>query len=230
MTIKLYDLAGADDAKRFSPYCWRVKMALAHKGLEYKAIPWRFTEKDTIAFSGQGSVPVLVDGERVVADSWRIALYLDEAYPDRPTLVGDEHAKGATLAFKFWCDRALNPAILRVIVLDIFASLHDKDKAYFRETREKRFGMTLEEFGADPEKSIAALRKTLDPVRQVFTEQTYIGGAGPSFADYILFGSFQWPRIVSPKELLAADDPLHAWRERLLDAHGGFARRARAAA
>ena len=157
------------------------------------------------------------------------ALYLDEAYPDCPTLIGGEHAKGATLAFKFWCDRALHPAIMRVIILDLFAALHEKDKAYFRETREKRFGVTLEEFGADPEKSIAALRKTLDPVRQVFTEQTYIGGAGPSFADYILFGSFQWPRIVSPKELLEPDDPLFAWRERLLDAHGGLARRARAA-
>ena len=88
----------------------------------------------------------------------------------------------------------------------------------------------INEQRADPGKSIAAVRKALDPVRQVMTEQSWIGGPGPSFADYILFGSFQWPRIVSPKELLEPDDPLFAWRERLLDAHGGLARRARAAA
>ncbi len=26
--LKLYDLAGADPDRRFSPYCWRIKMAL----------------------------------------------------------------------------------------------------------------------------------------------------------------------------------------------------------
>src|SRR3954447_20927262 len=86
MAIKLYDLAGADDDRRFSPYCWRVKMALAHKGLQVESFPWRFTEKDTIAFSGQKHVPVIVDGNRFVSDSWAIAMYLDEAYPDRPML------------------------------------------------------------------------------------------------------------------------------------------------
>jgi glutathione S-transferase len=35
-------------------------------------------------FSGSRTVPVLVDGERIVADSGRIAAYLEETYPDRP--------------------------------------------------------------------------------------------------------------------------------------------------
>jgi glutathione S-transferase len=58
----MWDLAGADPAVRFSPYCWRVRMALAHKGLSAETIPWRFTEKNLIAFSGQGLVPVIRDG------------------------------------------------------------------------------------------------------------------------------------------------------------------------
>jgi hypothetical protein len=33
MAIKLYDLAGAETDRRFSPYCWRARMALVHKGL-----------------------------------------------------------------------------------------------------------------------------------------------------------------------------------------------------
>jgi hypothetical protein len=37
---------------------------------------------------------------------------------------------------------------------------------------------------------------------------------------------FMWARCTSPLELLAADDPVHAWRERLLDAFGGMARAA----
>ena len=58
MALRLYDLAGADPDRCFSPYCWRTKLALAHKGLVAETVPWRFTDKDVIAFSGQGRVPV----------------------------------------------------------------------------------------------------------------------------------------------------------------------------
>jgi glutathione S-transferase len=57
-----------------------------HKGLSFDSIPWRFTDDDAIAFSGQGRVPMLLDGDRVVFDSWAIATYLDDAYADRPSL------------------------------------------------------------------------------------------------------------------------------------------------
>jgi len=40
-----------------------------------------------------------------------------------------------------------------------------------------------------------------------------------------VFGAFQWARIVSPFQLLLAQDPVYAWRERLLDAFDGMARR-----
>lgn len=94
--LKLYDLAGADDSWRFSPYCWRVRLALAHKGLAVETIPWRFTEKEAIAFSGQGKVPVLVDGERFITDSWTIAEYLDQNYQERPSLMGEGSVRALT--------------------------------------------------------------------------------------------------------------------------------------
>ena len=96
MSRVLYDLAGADPALRFSPFCWRIRMALAHKDLEFETIPWRFTEKDRIAFSGQGLVPVLVDGDRTLHDSWAIAEYLEAAYPHRPSLFGGPEAQAVT--------------------------------------------------------------------------------------------------------------------------------------
>ena len=49
MTIQFYDLAGTDENLRFSPFCWRVRMALAHKGLPYEPIPWRYSEKAKLA-------------------------------------------------------------------------------------------------------------------------------------------------------------------------------------
>jgi glutathione S-transferase len=42
-----------------------------------------------------------------------------------------------------------------------------------------------------------------------------------------LFGAFQWARVMSPLRLLEPDDPVFAWRERVLDLFGGYAREAR---
>ena len=75
MALKLYELLGDHD-RRFSPYCWRIRMALAHKELEAEIIPCKFTDKALFAFSGQDRVPVLQDGETAIAVSWDIACYL----------------------------------------------------------------------------------------------------------------------------------------------------------
>ena len=83
MAISMYDLCGAEVERRFSPFCWRAKMALAHKGLDVETVPWRFTEKDKLPQPNAGRVPVIVDAGRVVHDSTAIAEYLDETIAPR---------------------------------------------------------------------------------------------------------------------------------------------------
>jgi glutathione S-transferase len=226
----LYDLAGADPQLRFSPYCWRAKLALAHKGLDVETVPWRFTDKDAIAFSGQGRVPVLVDGERTISDSWAIALYLEETYPERPSLFGAAAAISATRFINAWADTVLQGGMIRLVVSDIAGIVHEKDRAYFRDSREGRFGMPLEQVTAGREDRLKAFRDTLAPLRHTLSAQPFLAGDAPAYADYIVFGSFQWARCVSPFELLAADDAVHAWRERMLALFDGLARRAPCAA
>src|SRR3546814_1799756 len=87
--LTLYELAGADSRLRFSPHCWKVRMALAHKGVEARLIPWRFSESEAIAFSNQRLVPILVHDGQVITDSWHIAQHIEGSYPDRPALFGD---------------------------------------------------------------------------------------------------------------------------------------------
>lgn len=105
MTITLYDLAGADPDLRFSPYCWRTRFALAHKGLPVTTIPWRFSDKAVIAFSGQDRVPVIRDGDRIVSDSWAIACHLDAAYPT-PGLFGGAAGQAHARFINAWATRS----------------------------------------------------------------------------------------------------------------------------
>ena len=199
MTITLYDLAGAEADRRFSPFCWRTKMALAHKGLDAETVPWRFIEKDKLPSPNQGRVPVICDGERVIHDSTSIADYLDETYPDRPALFGGEAGRGLVRFVQNWTETVLHIGLIRLVLLDIYRHLDLENQAYFRQDREKRFGTTLEDF---------------------------VSGRSPAYADYVVFGAFQWARAVSDFEVLAADDPVEAWRGRMLDLFDGFARRA----
>ncbi len=226
MGLAFYELVGAEDERRFSPYCWRVRLALRHKGLEFQALPWRFTEKERIAFSGQGKVPVLTDGGKVVIDSWAIAEYLDETYPDRPSLFGGPSAKGMARFITDWCDSVVLPAVFRLILADIPAHLHRKDVDYFRSSRERRLGMSLEEFCAERERHLAELRKQLAPLRHCLARQPYLAGQTPAWADFAVQGVFQWARGVSPLHLLDADDAVFAWRERMMDAFDGEGRQA----
>jgi glutathione S-transferase len=227
MAIQLYDLAGAEDDRRFSPYCWRAKMALKHKGLEFEAIAWRFTDTEALAPHGSKTVPVLIDGGRAIHDSWTIAEYLDQAYPSRPNLFDGPSSHALGYFFNQWVAGALHAPLLKVIVLELFARLHEKDQAYFRESREKRFGTTLEEYGGDPKGALPAFRHALAPVRQALVQYPFLAGHGPGYADYILFGAFQWARVMCPIRLLEPDDPVFAWRERILGLFGGYAREAK---
>jgi glutathione S-transferase len=85
MTLKLFELVGIDETRPFSPFCWRTRMALAHKGLDAESIPWRFTEKGATAPHGSEKVPVLLHGDNAVVDSWVIANYLEDTHP-RPAV------------------------------------------------------------------------------------------------------------------------------------------------
>ena len=130
MALRLYDLAAAEPDRRFSPYCWRIRLALAHKKLAVETVPWRFTEKAAIAASGQGLVPVLVDGDRWVADSWTIATYLEETYPNAPSLFGGDTGRNLTRHYSNLAD-GLVSAIFPFIALDILDRVAQEDRDYF---------------------------------------------------------------------------------------------------
>jgi glutathione S-transferase len=226
MTVMLYELVGKDD-HRFSPYAWRSRLALAHKGLDATFVPCRLTDKEKIAFSKQERVPVLKDGDIVVFDSWTIACYLEDQYPDRPSLFGGPVGRGVARVVNAAADSQLIPAMARMILGDVFATIDPADREYFRRTREPRFGATIEAIAAGREAARQPWLNALGPFRLVLKEQPFLSGDKPAYADYILFGTFQWARGTSPHPLLERDDPIYAWREKMLDLFDGYGRKAK---
>jgi glutathione S-transferase len=224
MAIKMFDLAGAEPDRRFSPFCWRTKLALAHKQLEVETIPWRYRDKPSLAFAHWDRVPVIVDDGKPIVDSWTIATYLESAYGSRPPLFGG--AVGLSRFYNAWTDIVLNPAIARMVVVDILRHLIPEDQPYFRQTREERLSASLEEVVKDREARLPAFKQLLEPIRQTLAAQPYLGGDAPLYPDYIVFGSLMWPRCISPLRLIDPADPIDAWSERLLDTFDAMARKA----
>lgn len=230
MTIVLYDLVGSDTTRPFSPHCWKVAMALAHKRLDYRTRPTRFLEVADIEGGASKTVPVIRDGGTVVPDSFAIALHLEQAYPDRPSLFAGAGGEAHARFIERWSQLTIHP-YLGVAALTALHRMQDEaNAAYFRQSREARYGKPLEDVSAVRDAGLSAFRASLEPLRSMLTYQPWIGGTAPLFADYIVFGAFQWARIATPYTLLDDTDPVAEWFGRCLDLHNGLGRRVAAAA
>jgi len=229
MTRILYSLCGADESRPFSPHCWKTVMALRHKQLDFVEKPTPFTEIPTLENGFSKTVPILRDGNELIRDSFEIALHLEETYPDRPTLFGGEGGKALSRFVERFSQTIIHPAVTNIAVADIHDMLGETDQVYFRKSREAFLGRTLEEVKAGRNAEIAAFAAKLEPVRQTLKYQDFLGGDGPLFADYILFGALQWMRITAGTKVLADDDPVASWFERCLDLHEGIGRSVTAA-
>lgn len=220
MTILLHDLE-LDGGIRPSPYCWRARYALEHKGLEYKTAPTSFAGIRNIAGGGHKTVPVMEIPENgqstVVGDSWDIALHLEKARSDKPSLFGGEQGRSYALFVQNWLLHNVHKPMMKAIILDIFERVRPDEKDNFRTVRERRLGTTLEDIAAAPlEERIDAVRAALEPVRAVLRTQPFLCGQAPLHADYILAGQLLWARAVTPARMLDADDPIVPWFERML--------------
>lgn len=224
MAMMLYELDGRD-GRRFSTNSWRIKLALAHKGLTHDSTPVPFTRIGEIGDGSFKTVPVLNDNGTWVGDSWNIANYLEDSYGDSPSIFGGSTGREFARFVQHWQESQISPFAITLIVTDLYDSVVDEDRDYFRTSREKRIGKPLEEAVAGREKRVEGFRKLLEPLRRRIAEQPFLGGQSPIYADYVAFGPFMWARSVTPFKLVEPGDPVHDWFQRCLDLHGGLARK-----
>jgi glutathione S-transferase len=95
--VKLYDAPRC-------PFCARVRIALAEKGLEAERVDVDLQDRPAWIYelNATGRVPVLDDGF-LLPESAVIMRYLDERYPDPPLLPADpvERARATLLVERF---------------------------------------------------------------------------------------------------------------------------------
>jgi glutathione S-transferase len=90
----------------FSTNVERVALAAAHKGveLEYLDVPYD-DRTEVVRVSGQELVPVLVNGELVLADSPAILDHLEERFPEPPLYPADAARRAEVRVFVDWFNR-----------------------------------------------------------------------------------------------------------------------------
>ena len=118
---------------------YRVRIALALKGLDYDYMPVHLLKNEQLGpafaqISPAALVPVLQDGDKLLTQSIAIIEYLDETYPEPSLLPGDafKRARIRALAQDIACEihPINNLRVLRYLVRDLKVSEDDKNRWY----------------------------------------------------------------------------------------------------
>lgn len=218
--MKLYELCGADRDVCFSPYVWRVKYFLAHKGVSYETVPLHFVEKSEIDGAGAYSFPTIGEGGKLIKDSFNILQYLDDKYPEKKIFATETELAQAS-ALLAVIDKTILPSIFSFVALDVWEQLDEASQVYFRSTREAVIGQTLESFVAKREERLEAFLPKLDFLRAPLVDFPFLSGKTPGWLDYTLMGTFMWVHTISDFQILPEDDALFAWHERMRDLWDG---------
>lgn len=212
----LYELCGAEPDRLFSAYSWRARLTLGLKGLDFENRPTPFTQIPKTLDGIHKTVPVLIDGKTTITESFAICVHLDDVYPDTPSVFGGDGGKENAALIDNLIVTGLYPTITRMIILDIHNRLAPEDAAYFRQSREKRFGMSLEDVQRGRDKERQKFATFLKPYRRRLEETPYLGGERLLYADIALAASFCWAKATSSYDTMNGDDLLQDWFDRVL--------------
>jgi glutathione S-transferase len=223
VSLIIYERVGYEGC-RPSPFSWRIRYALAHKQLDADYRPMRFADVETIRnLSGQKFVPILVDGQTVVHDSWNIATYLEDRFPDRPSLFGGSAGRAITRLVNHWADTALHHPLRLLLFPDFIQYLCPEDRDYFIRSREAEYGMTVEQVRCEGERWRKELETAYLPLEKLLEEQEFIGGHSSGYADYIVFSHFLRAHLCGQSNIISPDSAIALWRSRMFSLFDGLA-------
>ncbi|RDB26481.1 Glutathione S-transferase-like protein ustS [Hypsizygus marmoreus] len=226
--ITFYDIASTVAGQAFSPNTWKTRYSLNYKGIPYRTV-W-VEIHDVEAFCKKNGIPPTHDRSlytlpaiydpttgTTIAESSRIAEYLEATYPDTPKLFpGGTHA--LQHAFIDAYDATLM-AFYQFAIPAAFKIITPNSQDYFRATREAYFGKTLEDLlptGQVRKEEWAKVKAAFDKVdgwvKKNKASSLYFYGTEPSFADFTVAAVLVWL-----KKIWGEDSPewqdIMAWNE-----------------
>lgn len=187
-----------------SQYSEKVRLILDYKGLDYRKIEVTpgVGQLELFRLSGQRQVPVLKDGNTVIADSTAIAMYLDRQYPDKPLIPTDPKARGECLLMEEWADESIGPKSRKVLYAALSqnssfrTSILPNDTPDFLKTIVgvvpseifEALGMGVG-LGADAVKNARdSLKQDLEALSLILAERPYLVSDTPCLADFAVAG------------------------------------------
>jgi glutathione S-transferase len=184
---------------RFSTNVERVALALAHKGLEVESVVITYGDRSPVVeVSGQGLVPVLVDGDEVIPDSVRILRHLESSWPDPPLFPRDPARRAELDVFLDWFNRVwkLPP---NAIEAELESEAPDDRRI---------------------EEHSVATRSSLDVFEDLLDGRDHLFGDAFSAADCAAFPFLKYARLRDPED----DELFHRILEEQLALGGGYPR------
>ena len=169
MAIDLYWGSG-------SAYCWRVLLALKHKGLEYRSHPLKFDQQEhqapqMLAMNPRGRLPVLRDADYVVFESVAILYFLDRKYPEPPLFGRNAEEGGVIMRVVCEYQAYAEPSLMQLV-------------AHFLYRRDPRPDAGLAEAMSEAMHRVAGEARTIE---RRLAQSDWVVGESISAADMVIY-------------------------------------------
>jgi glutathione S-transferase len=184
MAAKLYQFLS-------SPFCAKVRKILDFKGIDYEVVEVDYLErKELLTASNQLMVPTLtLDGGETIVDSARIALRLEELYPE-PTLLPPGWS-GMHRMLADYIDNQLEDILFKAAIPDEveFWQRRGRDReALWRLVRDRKYGSGfVDRMIAEHSVHATRAREALMPFEEALSDRAFLLGR-IGLADFALYG------------------------------------------
>ncbi|KDQ16155.1 hypothetical protein BOTBODRAFT_31223 [Botryobasidium botryosum FD-172 SS1] len=218
-SIIFYDIKCNEAGTTWSHNTWKTRIVLNYKRIPYRT-EWLSLPEIEPTLRGLGfrplqvkfpplpyTLPAIIDPSRqsptnprgaLIMDSFAIAEYLDDVYPDRP--VFPPGTKGLQAMFLRYFEQNIGRAAIPLALSGVPDILDDAGAEYYRRTRAAWLGMPIDTFRPQGEALEAAWRKLqhqMDVLSIILDKnganpaaEPFVMGDQPSFADFVLCGYF----------------------------------------
>ncbi|GAA5877762.1 hypothetical protein JCM16303_000228 [Sporobolomyces ruberrimus] len=217
----LYVLVGVHGGPQFSPTVFKSLLSLWHKQVKFETRELVWTElraKQDAWKTDRPTLPTLElpDGQ-IIGDSDKIAEWLDEKYPERPSLfvpdlAASEVTPGARQVAKNYLTYINatfgSPALLDTPFSPFFSAIADgiaglikadKDREYFCSDTKLRVQdgwSKLQKLNKDD--AIRQAKTFVLPLESLLKSTPFLNGQNPGIVDYTIFGRYAFQRVADP--------------------------------